>query len=298
MLASEKCPPESELAAFVRGQVTASQRRLLEQHLDGCRTCRRAAVEMLTYAGGGPPPSPTAPRATADDLQPGDKVGRHLVVGRIGAGGMGMVYAAYDTTLERKIALKFLSTGAEEDREGERLLKEASAMAQLSHPNVVTAHDAGIWEGRPYLAMEYVKGQTLDEWRRKPDGSERPAREILRVMASVAHGLEAAHAAGIVHRDVKPQNVLVADGRVLVTDFGVSVRDRQAGEPTSAAGTRLRLLRNPLRDVVRRASFRKCGRRRRHGSARAGACRRGAITPARPGRSRARSATDAGRPGR
>ena len=98
-------------------------------------------------------------------------------------------------------------------------------MARLSHPNVVTVYDVGMWGGQPYLAMEYVKGQTLDEWGRTPGGRDRRPREILAVMAAAARGLEAAHAAGIVHRDVKPQNVLVADGRVLVTDFGLSVRD-------------------------------------------------------------------------
>ena len=94
-------------------------------------------------------------------------------------------------------------------------------MARLNHPNVVTIHDVGLQDGRPYLAMEYVQGQTLGQWRRE---RPRSVREILDVMAAVAQGLEAAHAAGIIHRDVKPDNVLVAGRRVLVTDFGLSVR--------------------------------------------------------------------------
>ena len=99
-------------------------------------------------------------------MKRGDKVGRHIVIGRVGAGGMGTVYAAYDTTLERKIALKFLSKARAAEPDTARLLAEASAMARLSHPNVVTVHDVGMHEQQPYLAMEYVQGQTLGQWRR------------------------------------------------------------------------------------------------------------------------------------
>jgi eukaryotic-like serine/threonine-protein kinase len=237
----DDCPQTPVLAAFVRGRMAVPDRRALEEHLDGCRTCRRTAVEMLSHAGVGLADAATALPTVAGQLQPGDKVGRYIIVGRVGSGGMGTVYAAYDTVLERKIALKLLSRVASGGNDAIRLLEESRAMAQLSHPNVVTVHDAGMWDGRPYLAMEFVRGQTLDEWRRTPDGGgERRPREILEVMAAVARGLEAAHAAGIVHRDVKPQNVLVANGRVLVTDFGVSVRDQQApGDDAKVAGTPL-----------------------------------------------------------
>jgi tetratricopeptide (TPR) repeat protein/predicted Ser/Thr protein kinase len=226
----ERCPGSALLAAFVLRRVTAEERLALEQHLDRCPVCRRSAVEMMSHVG--PAGAPTWGGAD-DELHPGDKVGRHIVIGRLGAGAMGTVYAAYDSALERKIALKFLQAASE----GVRLVEEASAMARLSHPNVVTVHDVGMWEGKPYLAMEYVKGQTLDEWRRAP-GGRRP-REILEVMAAVARGLEAAHAAGIVHRDVKPHNVLVAEGRVLVTDFGLSVRARAGAGAPEIAGTPL-----------------------------------------------------------
>jgi tetratricopeptide (TPR) repeat protein/predicted Ser/Thr protein kinase len=234
---SERCPENAVLSAFVRGRLSASDRRVLDEHLDGCPACRRTAVGMLSHAGSAPPAGASSLSPAADELQPGDKVGRHIVVGRLGAGGMGTVYAAYDTALERKIALKFLSRAGAGGADGARLVEEASAMARLQHPNVVTVHDVGMWDGQPYLAMEYVKGQTLDEWR-----GQRPRRprEILEVMAAVARGLEAAHAAGIVHRDVKPHNVLVAEGRVLVTDFGLSVRDQQGLEGAGpAAGTPL-----------------------------------------------------------
>jgi eukaryotic-like serine/threonine-protein kinase len=234
----QTCPDASVLAAFVRGRVTTPERRALEEHLDGCHACRRAAVGMLSQVA--PPAGGPVLPPTAGELSQGDKVGRHIVIGRLGSGGMGTVYAAYDTALERKIALKFMFPTTPTGPDGARLLEEASAMARLAHPNVVTVHDVGMWNGKPYLAMEYVNAQTLDEWRQQPAGAPpRRPREILEVMAAVARGLEAAHAAGIVHRDVKPHNVLVADGRVLVTDFGLSVRAADADAAARVAGTPL-----------------------------------------------------------
>src|SRR5205814_477247 len=106
-------------------------------------------------------------------------------------------------------------------------------MARLSHPNVVKVHDVGVLEGLPYLSMELVEGVTLAVWRRQ---QPRSVREIARVMAAAARGLAAAHEAGIVHRDVKPHNILVAPPRVLVTDFGLSVRREGEGDGV-VAGT-------------------------------------------------------------
>ena len=236
------CPDSATLDAFVNGRLAVEQRPAVEEHLEGCTACRRTAVRLISHwtqpipedhaITAGSRPIAAAP-ASDDELHRGEKVGRHILIGRLGAGGMGTVYAAYDTTLERKIALKFLARSGAAEPDTDRLLAEASAMAQLSHPNVVTVHDVGMHEGQPYLAMEYVDGQTLSAWR-----GERPrsVREILDVMAAVAQGLEAAHAAGLIHRDVKPQNVLVSGRRVLVTDFGVSVRT-DVGQAATAAGT-------------------------------------------------------------
>src|SRR3954452_3134249 len=121
--AGEPCPDNAVLAAFVLRRVDVPDRLALEQHLDFCTGCRRTTVEMMTYIGS--PAATSGLPAAADELHPGDKVGRQIVIGRIGAGAMGTVYAAYDTALERKIALKFL-LGA---TPGERLIEEASAMA-------------------------------------------------------------------------------------------------------------------------------------------------------------------------
>ena len=179
MAAPAACPDPDTLDTFVKGGLSPDQRAATEHHLDSCPTCRGAAVRLITHttrslpgntaatAGTLPVTMPTAAAAMAGELNRGDKVGRHIVLGRLGAGGMGTVYAAYDTTLERKIALKFLSKTRAGDADTARLVAEASAMARLSHPNVVTVHDVGVHEGQPYLAMEYVQGQTLAQWHRE-----------------------------------------------------------------------------------------------------------------------------------
>ena len=237
MPAKTPCPADNTIDVLVRGELPAREWQGIEAHFDECQRCRKAALEKL-----GPLMAPTrsldrsgdsARRGSPGELGPGTQVGRHIVIERLGAGGMGTVYSAYDTTLERRIALKFLSAPAGDAAAAAKLVAEASAMARLSHPNVVTVHDVGVLDGRPYLAMEYVKGRTLREWRHE---RPRSVREILDVMAAVARGLEAAHEAGIIHRDVKPENVLVSGDRVLVTDFGVSVRD-SVGMAGSVAGT-------------------------------------------------------------
>ena len=149
-----------------------------------------------------------------------DFVGRFKLVERLGAGGMGVVYVAFDPQLEREVALKLLKLSSAGDRtEIDRLLREANAMAKISHPNVVPVFDAGIDGDRPWVAMELVRGTTLREWLKQ----KRTWPQTLGVLCQVARGLEAAHKAGLVHRDVKPENVLMgADGRVAVTDFGIA----------------------------------------------------------------------------
>lgn len=169
--------------------------------------------------------SPAAAGPRTDDeesgLRPGERIGRYHLLEVIGRGGMGTVYSAFDPALERRVAIKVLHRvhGATEERE--RLLTEAKAMAQLSHPNVVTVHEAAVDRGRVFLAMEYVPGRTARSWLAL---RQRSWREIATVYRQAALGLAAAHAAGIVHRDVKPDNILVGnDDRVRITDFGIAV---------------------------------------------------------------------------
>jgi tRNA A-37 threonylcarbamoyl transferase component Bud32 len=148
--------------------------------------------------------------------------GRYEVVRTIGWGGMAEVYLATDRFLGRQVAVKvILQRFSEDDRFVARFRREARAAASLSHPNVVSVHDVGVHEGSPFLVMEYVDGRTLGELVR--EGGPQPADRVCEIGEAVARALGAAHAAGIVHRDVKPGNVMVtADGRVKVLDFGIA----------------------------------------------------------------------------
>jgi len=148
-------------------------------------------------------------------------IGRYEVLGRIGSGGMGVIYAALDPSLGRKVAVKLLNPkgGHREDARG-RLLREAQALARLSHPSVVHVYEVGEYEDQVYVAMEFVEGTTLRKWQ---SSAERSWRSILGAYKAAAEGLAAGHEAGIVHRDFKPDNVLVRpDGEVRVIDFGLA----------------------------------------------------------------------------
>lgn len=144
------------------------------------------------------------------------EIGRFVVEDKLGEGGMGVVYRAQDRQLDRAVAVKLLHAGFG----GQRLQQEARALARLSHPNVVQVFDVGQFEGRTFVVMELVDGVTLRRWLAQ---APRSVAEILSVFADAARGLRAAHRAGIVHRDFKPDNVLVGeDGRVRVVDFGLA----------------------------------------------------------------------------
>lgn len=162
-------------------------------------------------------------RAEAFVRQPGTQVGEYIVLDRLGAGGMGVVYAAYDGKLDRKVALKVLRANYDAETfevARERMLGEGRALGKLSHPNVVAVHDVGCVDGEVYLAMELVDGQTVTQWRHVRN---RRWSEVVAVFGAIADGLAAVHDAGLVHRDVKPDNVLVDRlGRARVTDFGLA----------------------------------------------------------------------------
>jgi len=149
------------------------------------------------------------------------KLGRFAVLRTIGSGGMGVVHLGYDEVLDRRVAIKLIrSERAASPEARERLLREARAMARLSHANVVQIFEAGEHDGAVYLAMEYVEGQTLGRWLSAED---RTMQQRVALLCAAGRGLDAAHSAGIVHRDFKPDNVLVtADGTPKVTDFGLA----------------------------------------------------------------------------
>jgi tetratricopeptide (TPR) repeat protein len=170
---------------------------------------------------------PARPEATTVGLPRGAHFGRYTILEEIGVGGMGTVYAAYDPVLDRKVALKVLNSEVTDPDASQRLLREAQAMARLNHPNVVSVHDAGTHDGQPFVAMEFVEGSNLGVWL---GSEERPWQDIVESYVAAGDGLAAAHAAGLVHRDFKPSNVMVGDdGRVRVSDFGLA-RPPQGGD--------------------------------------------------------------------
>jgi tetratricopeptide (TPR) repeat protein len=181
--------------------------------------------------------SPLA-RRRRPSIQPGTRVGRYEIRELLAEGGMGAVHVAYDPQLGRRIALKLVRVTGRSDtalRDArERLLREAQAIARLSHPNVVAAHDVGTHEGDVFIAMELVEGSTLRKWL---EAKPRTLAEKLAVMIDAGRGLAAAHAAGLVHRDFKPSNVLVGnDGRVRIADFGLA-RAARGGAPEAEASS-------------------------------------------------------------
>jgi tetratricopeptide (TPR) repeat protein/predicted Ser/Thr protein kinase len=169
-------------------------------------------------------------------IERGSAIGRYLVLGLIGKGGMGEVYAAYDPELDRKVALKLLrvqaTAGVDPSENRSRLLREAQAIAKLSHPNVVVMFDVGTFNDRVFLAMEFVDGYTLGSWL---EAKARGWPEIIATFAAAGRGLACVHKAGLVHRDFKPDNVMIGcDGQVRVMDFGLA---RAIGEPSLIAAT-------------------------------------------------------------
>ncbi len=178
---------------------------------------------MLEHTASGAT-EPALPLDVPDDATHGARMGRYVVLGGLGAGGMGMVILAYDPDLDRRVAIKILLGdvfgGRQVDAARHNLLREAQAMARLSHPNVVTIYEAGTMRDRLFVAMEYVQGGNMRSWM---DERAHSVREVLDVFLAAGRGLAAVHAAGMVHCDFKPENVLFGtDGRVRVTDFGLA----------------------------------------------------------------------------
>ena len=165
-------------------------------------------------------------------------LGRYHILERLGVGGMGVVFAAYDPDLDRKVAVKLLHGGGHDSQL--RMLREAQALARLSHPNVVQIHDASVAGAQVFIAMEFVRGRDLRAWLAAEGRSE---AQILGVFLEAARGLAAAHTQGLVHRDFKPENVLVGDdGRARVADFGLA----RAGTEDEAPRAHGRATEGPL----------------------------------------------------
>ncbi|MDX2092129.1 MAG: serine/threonine-protein kinase, partial [Kofleriaceae bacterium] len=235
------CFDENTVAAFVAGELDQVSASALEAHFDSCHRCFALVAASAKAVSTAAPALASGPVVESSDGAPGldvlcrgTRVGRYEVTSLVGAGAMGRVYAAIDSELGRTIALKLVRAGrgAEADR---RLLREARTMAKLTHPNVVTVHDVGMFGEHVFLAMELIEGETLRTWLTE----SRRTRSVLTTFLAAGRGLAAAHAAGVVHRDFKPDNVLVGRGdRVVVTDFGLARDTSDEGEePHLLAGT-------------------------------------------------------------
>jgi serine/threonine protein kinase len=247
------CLLENTLAELADGTLRGERLSRAEEHLASCGACRAAlgdvsraalashdamALATTVHASAASAEARGGDARPAPLLEEGQQVGRYRIVRPVGAGAMGNVYLAHDPDLDRRVAVKLLNPAAGITELRSRLLREAQAMARLSHPEVITVYDVGTYGEQLFIAMEFVEGGTLREWL-----AERPRswREVVGVFLRAGRGLASAHAAGLVHRDFKPDNVLVGDdGRVRVTDFGLAraVHEAaQSAEEPAAPGT-------------------------------------------------------------
>ena len=212
------CVDANTAAAFAAGLLSLVELEQIRGHAESCAACRRMLVAMAVQDTMRADPDDRVANA---DLPGGTRIGRFEIVDRLGRGGMGTVYRALDPELDRMVALKIwhftTTTSAAQARQS--LLAEARTLARLAHPNIVAVHEVGTFDDEVFIAMELIKGESLRQWL---ENDHTPA-EILRVLCEAGRGLHAAHAAGIVHRDFKPDNVVVgSDERVRVIDFGLA----------------------------------------------------------------------------
>ncbi len=250
------CPSDSLIADYVHGAIPPAVLAKLRKHVEQCPSCTRRVARLKPLGdtrrspGSGPSTAATLERGSVSrspfdpaPLKRGDSVGRYVIDSEIGIGGMGVVYLAYDPALDRRVALKLLrpdtivGQGISEGRS--RLQREAHAMAKLNHPNVVAIHDVGQHGDQVFLAMNLVDGASIREWLEE---QPRTWRQILKIYLEAGRGLEAAHAVGLIHRDFKPDNVLIdSEGRAQVTDFGLA--RASTAEPTPEEAARAPMIR-------------------------------------------------------
>lgn len=221
---------DDELIGFVDGTLAPERRRRWLEHADTCEACHELIAAAAPAAGTAAPAgeAATLPAEPVDGaVLRGARVGRFTVLELLGVGATAEVHTAYDPRLDRRVALKLLHR--DEPGGDQRLIREAQVLARLAHPNVVAVFDVGEHGERRFVAMELVEGETLRAWLA---AGGRAWAEVLRMFIAAGRGLAAAHAVGIVHRDFKPDNVLIgADGRPRVADFGLARAARDRAEP-------------------------------------------------------------------
>ncbi len=236
------CIDMSTLAAWCSGRLESTRRSAVDHHVDTCDSCRAlmaAAGRVCASASEGSIQVEPADLLGVDLLAFSEllqtPVGRYRILNVVGGGGLGLVLAAWDERLQRRVAIKALRGTSDRERAGPAIRREAMALAALSHPRIVQVFDVIEHHGQFFLVMELVTGTTLRTWQ-----ASHSLRDVVRAYVAVAHGLAAVHSAGLVHCDVKPDNVLVADdGRILLADFGFAIttdparqrRDQVGGTP-------------------------------------------------------------------
>ncbi|MBL0220337.1 MAG: serine/threonine protein kinase [Myxococcales bacterium] len=206
------CLEPTEAVDLVDGRLDEDRARAIDEHVGTCARCRKLVAEVAqSDSRGGGAPGGSAPSS-------GDHVDRYLLIEPIGRGGMGVVFRARDETLGRDVAIKLVLLDGPEAQS--YALREARALARLSHPNVVAIYDAGLHGDATFIAMELIAGVSLQAWLA---AAPRTPAQVLAVIADAAAGLAAAHDLGLIHRDVKPGNILVGDdGRSRIADFGLA----------------------------------------------------------------------------
>jgi tetratricopeptide (TPR) repeat protein/tRNA A-37 threonylcarbamoyl transferase component Bud32 len=214
-MSARGCLSDEEVVSFVERTLDEAERAQAVSHVASCEACRSLVAEL---ARASVPTSEASARRSMTEKAA--TLGRYVVLEILGRGAMGVVYAAYDPVLDRKVALKVLRDElGREPHSRERILREARGLAKLSHPNVVPIYDSGTVDGHVFFAMELVRGVTARHWSRV---AKRSWRDVVDVYVQATSGLAAAHDAGLVHRDFKPDNVLVTDeGRAFVMDLGL-----------------------------------------------------------------------------
>src|SRR5262245_35478104 len=219
-----------ELFAQALNVPPANRPAFLDQACSGNDFLKRQVESLLASDGHAqdfleqPPGEIAAELLTAETprFETGQLIGHYTVIGWLGGGGMGEVYLAQDSRLNRRVAIKVLRRPFLSDSNRvRRFTQEARAASALNHPNIVTIHEVGQVEGTPFMVAEFIDGQTLR--RRLPLDGSMPMQEAMDIALEVARALEAAHSAGIVHRDIKPDNIMIRpDGLVKVLDFGLA----------------------------------------------------------------------------
>jgi eukaryotic-like serine/threonine-protein kinase len=219
------CLSDAVIAALAEHRLPERERVPATHHLETCETCQ-GVLALL--------------QSRDDNVSGPKKIDRFVVLKTLGQGAMGVVYLAYDAKLERRVAIKVLD--ATDPGVEARIEREARTLARLNHPNIVAVYDVGLHDEQVYMTMEFVNGVTLRAWL----AEKRSQEEILEVFNQAGEGLKFAHGAGVVHRDFKPDNVLIGrDRRVRVVDFGLAQSGRRADSFT------MPLLQSALTSVTR-----------------------------------------------